>query len=383
MKRRKATHGQLRRENRQLLLRAVYSGLANSRADLAQETGLAKPTVSDLISHLIKEGYLIETGFGQSTDEGGKRPRLLEFVPDARHVIGISVDSSRIQGVVANLEGRVLVQHYHEWDGTTQGQAIHDLLTEVINGLLAQLDAPLLCLGIGVPGLVDSRTGIVRYAPHLGWQNVALADILSKRYHVPAYVANNTELAAMAEFAFGHINGANSLVTVLVDDSVGVGSVLDGAIYHSGGEIGQLFLISGSGQTLESHLGWSSVKQRLEMLQHKYTLTDLPGDTLTYLHVRRAISEGDVAALALQDELAGYLAQIFAWVIALLRPDHISLCGPIADLGDPLLTCAIEHTGQLLVPDLMRTISFSLNNTSSLVAIGAVAQTLQRELGLV
>lgn len=383
MKRRKATHGQLRRENRQLLLRAVYTNLANSRAELAQETGLAKPTVSDLISHLIDEGYLIETGFGQSTDEGGKRPRLLEFVPDARHIIGISLDSSHIQGVVANLEGRVLVEHYRAWDGEANSQVVHELLAEVINGLLTQLDAPLLCLGIGVPGLVDTRAGIVRYAPHLGWQDVPLADILSKRYGVPAYIANSTELAAMGEYAFGNVNGANSLVMVLVDDSVGVGSVLDGAIYHSGGEIGQLCLEAESDSNLEAYLGWSAVKQRAANLQEKYTQSHLPGETLTYLHIRRAIADSDLAALALQDDLARHLAQIFAWVIALLRPDHISLSGPIADLGEGLLACAIDHTKRLVVQDLMRTVTFSLNNASSLVAIGAVAHTLQRELGLV
>src|SRR4051812_9344120 len=102
MERRKATHGQLRRENRQLVLRAVYSGLANSRADLAHETGLAKPTVSDLISMLLDEGYLVETGFGQSTDEGGKRPRLLEFVPESRHIIGLSLKAEQVFGVLAN-----------------------------------------------------------------------------------------------------------------------------------------------------------------------------------------------------------------------------------------------------------------------------------------
>src|SRR5258707_4724198 len=58
MKFRKATHGQLRHKNRQLLLRAIYTGLASSRAELAQETGLAKPTVGDVIGALITEGFL-------------------------------------------------------------------------------------------------------------------------------------------------------------------------------------------------------------------------------------------------------------------------------------------------------------------------------------
>jgi predicted NBD/HSP70 family sugar kinase len=189
----------------------------------------------------------------------------------------------------------------------------------------------------------------------------------------------------MAQFAFGQANGASNLVTVLVNDSIGVGAVLDGAVYHSGGEIGYLRTASsGTDESnLETYLSWASVEQRATALQEKYTRSQLPGDRLTYLHIRHAVSENDPAALALQDELAGYLAQIFAWVIALLRPDHISLAGAIADMGDALLECAVEKTKQRVLPDLMRTITFSLTNASNLVAIGAVARTLQQELGLV
>jgi hypothetical protein len=85
----------------------------------------------------------------------------------------------------------------------------------------------------------------------------------------------------------------------------------------------------------------------------------------------------------LQEELGGYLAQIFSWVITLMRPEHISLAGAIADLGESLLDCAVAKTRELILPDLMDSVSFSLDNSSNLVAIGAVAQTLQQELGLV
>ena len=102
----KATHGQIRRHNRELLLRAIYNGVADNRAALAQETGLAKPTVSELIGELIDDGLLIEEGHGPSTEGGGKRPRLLKFVPTARHIIGISLSEERVLGALAILEDR-------------------------------------------------------------------------------------------------------------------------------------------------------------------------------------------------------------------------------------------------------------------------------------
>lgn len=386
---RKATHGQLRLKNRQLLLRAIYTGLASSRAELAQETGLAKPTVGDVIGALIDEGFLVEKGLGQSTDEGGKRPRLLEFVPDARHVIGVSLTAERILGVLANLDGQVLVEHYKNLSDV-RGQALIDSLCEVINGLQAQLIAPLLCLGIGVPGSVDFSTGIVRTAVHLGLQDVPLAEILRTQYGVPVYVANSTELAALAQFAFGEARGVSRLATILVNDSVGVGLVLDGAIYHTGGEIGPLRVVRSDGNfpghepgSLESILGWQSVRQRAAPLEELYRNNFLPNDELTYLHIQQAVQDQQPVAIALQDELADYLAQIFAWIIALVHPDHISLTGTMADMGASLLDCAVDKTRALLSPDLMQTITFSQDNSTTLVALGAVARTLQQELGLI
>ena len=77
------------------------------------------------------------------------------------------------------------------------------LLTEVINGLIAQLDAPLLCIGVGVPGVVDNEAGIVRQSEYLGWYDLPLVEILSDHYDVPIYIGNNSELTAIAQFAFG------------------------------------------------------------------------------------------------------------------------------------------------------------------------------------
>ncbi len=380
MKSGKATRGQLRKHNRQLLLRAVYSGLANSRAALAQETGLAKPTVSALIGELIDEGLLIEEGFGQSSEGGGKRPRLLKFVPDARHVIGISVNSDKIVGLLTNLNGDVVVKHYVEIGGC-RGDAVVELLKRVINGLMAQLDAPLLCLGVGVPGVVGSDDGIVHYAPHLGWDEFPLAEVLSAHYHVPVHVANSTGLAAMAQFAFGDVGDAHSLATVLVGSSVGVGFVLDDAAYHGGGELGYLRVADDN--RLGDFLDWPSVRRRALSLRRKFQSRLLPTDDISYLHIRWAAANGDDASLAIYDELAGHLARIFAWVIALLRPDHVSLAGSITNLGEPLLQKAVSKTRELVLPGLLSRVSFSLADSSNLVAMGAVARSLRLELGLV
>ncbi len=388
----KATHSHLRQHNQQLVLRAVYTGLANNRAALAQETGLAKPTVSELISDLIAEGFLEEGGHGESTSGGGKRPRLLHFVPSARQIIGLYINDEYILGALATLNGRITAHHHIDLNGA-QGETVIDFTADVLNGLIAQLDAPLLAIGIGVSGVVDEDAGVVNYAPHLGWRQVDLAGTLGRQYNTPVYVANSTALVAMAQYVYGPAEDVQSFATIRVGDSVGVGLVINGAIYRGGGEIGHLRITENSlidvppewRGRLETFLGWRYVKQRAYAIRRQYPESTLPGEgeRIRYLHIRQGVANGDPAALAIQDELSDHLAQVFAWIIGLLHPNHISLTGPIADMGQSLLEQTIARTCELTLPDLAQSVTYSLTETDNLVAVGAIAQALHRELGLV
>jgi predicted NBD/HSP70 family sugar kinase len=381
----KATREQLKRHNRLLLLRAVYAGLADNRAALANETGLAKPTVSDLIAEMIDEGFLVESGRGESTDSGGKRPTLLQFVPDARQVIGVSLTDGRIAGVLANLAGQVLAQHYADLNDTRGNDALI-LLDEVINGLRAQLDAPLLCIGIGVPGVVDASRGLVLYSTELDWQQLALCEHLEQMHRVPIYAGNSAELTALGQFAFGlnRDERIRNLVTVMVNDSIEIGVTLERVAYHHGADISPLRLLmpDDSAGRLQSRLGWSAVVKRTQELRQVYPDSLLPAAGLTCMHIRYAILNHDPAAIHLANELATVLGQVFGWIIAMLRPDHLTLAGPMAELGEGFLDMVKAYTATLLITELMEPVTFSLASSEHLSAIGAAALALQRELDI-
>jgi predicted NBD/HSP70 family sugar kinase len=373
----KATHGALRRENKQLLLRSVYLELAASRAELSAHTGLAKPTVSDLVAELLEEGYLEETGLGQSTEEGGKRPRLLRFVPSARQVIGLSINQSMVHGVLATLDGAAGVEHSRVLIGL-RGRHVQDAIEEVIDGLVAQLDSPLLCLCAGLQAEVDERAGTVTLA-ELGWQKFNLQNILQQRYGVPVYLADATELAALANYTF-HDHDGQSLVTILVDEAVGVGVALDDARYHHGSQIGEMH--TSNGQTFADILSQSRIRAQVQSLPKPEALVALAETDLTWLYLRYALGVGDRKAHALLQTLAATLAQVVLWASALLRPDRIVLAGAIGELGEELLQ-AILATIEAAGEELPEGVMLVLDTSPNLAALGAVALALQRELGLV
>jgi predicted NBD/HSP70 family sugar kinase len=381
----RVTRSRLRDYNRKRVLRTIYMQLADNRAALAEETGLAKPTISDLVAELIADGLLIEEGLGESTESGGKRPRLLRFLPDSRQVIGVALHQLCIHGMVTNLDGQISVEHRADLISTDQDD-VFALLTEVINALIAQLRAPLLCISVGVSGVVDDEAGVVRVMSRFEWHNVPLASLLEAHYEVPVYVSNSPELAALAQFAFNQLPDVRSLATIMIGSSIGFGRISRALSGSTGSDIGHLLLQPQpalTGETVEALLGWGSVQQRARALGRLCASDLLDRDDLSYWHIRYAAAIGDEAALRLEDELSATIAQIFAWVIALLRPEHVSLAGAISALGDSFLMQVVDKTRHLLLPDLVDAMTFSVNETENLIGLGAAAKAVEIELGIV
>jgi hypothetical protein len=160
----KATRTQTKIHNQRLILRTIYQERRVSRADLARATHLTKTTVSAIVSELIAENLVEETGRGPS--EGGKPPVLLGVVDDARHLIGLDLADSEFRGAVFDLRGQIL-HHVGLPLQNENGRLALDLVYELTDALLTAVTSPLLGIGIGSPGLMDARNGVVRQAVNL------------------------------------------------------------------------------------------------------------------------------------------------------------------------------------------------------------------------
>src|SRR5207249_18444 len=87
----------LRRLNSALVLRAIRSAGPVSRAQLARDTGLSKPTVAEVVELLLRAGYVRESQpDGAGPRRPGPRARLLRFRADFGHVLGIDIGADKI-----------------------------------------------------------------------------------------------------------------------------------------------------------------------------------------------------------------------------------------------------------------------------------------------
>lgn len=378
---RKATRQGVRLHNRNLILRSLFNEEATSRATLSEVTGLSKPAVSSLVTDLIDEGFISEEGLGSSTESGGKRARILKFLPSARQVIGIEIQDDTIHAILTNLDSVSVARHYVEHHIENYDELLN-LIAEVVNGLTAQLSSDLLCIGVGFPGLLDPYTGEIQYSAKFRWRDVPFARDLTELLGIPVYTANSTQLASKAQFAFDEIDRAvTGLATVKIDGSIGVGFVTREANIQFGGEIGYLSpLMVGP---LQDHLSWGAVDALAQQLAGQHSSEAMRDGAKSYLRLQYLAYFGDAAAIELIDHLASMIAEIFAWLIAILHPNQISLTGKIADLGNDFLSLTIQKLGDLILPELIGNTTFSVDARTGLVALGAATNAVQRQLGLI
>ncbi|MCJ7588714.1 MAG: ROK family protein, partial [Candidatus Aminicenantes bacterium] len=121
--------------------------------------------------------------------KGGKPPIFLSIADDARCLIGIDLAEREFRGAIINLRGEIK----HRLHGQIQrgnGESVLGSVYELIDRLIPLAASPILGIGIGTPGLVDSQQGIVRNAVNLGWDELRLGELLNTRYNGPVHIAN-------------------------------------------------------------------------------------------------------------------------------------------------------------------------------------------------
>ncbi|MBQ9562162.1 MAG: ROK family transcriptional regulator [Lachnospiraceae bacterium] len=225
----------------------IYHSLYDSkgfltRQMLAEHVGVSMPTLYQNLNELMEEGLVFESGEEQST--GGRKPRSLDIVPDARFSIGIAVNENSLRIVAADLRLKELAYQRIPFDvrscldGNAPKIAAH--LEEFLHKF--PLDrSRLLGVGVTVPGLVSEDHQTLFVAPTLDLSDIPLQELLGD-IPCPVYVDNDGSVSGHAEF-FMRRNTQN-MAYLLLEEGVG-GAVLIGGSPYAGnhnrsGEFGHI-----------------------------------------------------------------------------------------------------------------------------------------------
>ncbi|MET8952801.1 ROK family protein [Streptomyces sp. NPDC004393] len=361
----------LRSTNERLLLDRLRAAGSASRAQLARETGLSKPTVSSALAALEEAGLVREAG--THTPERGRMAVLYAPDPSAGYALGIDIGRGWLRIAVADLAGEVVARSDVRNRARTSA-VLADLVVgtarQVIAGSGTRIEEVAHAV-VGTPGVYDEERRRVRYAMHLpGWGRAGLFDRMREELGIPLEVHNDANLAALGEYSYGVGTGSRLFAYILIGTGLGMGVVSEGRLFtgaHGGaGEIGFLpWPGRQKPQTLEDAVSGVAVVESARAF-------GMTGQ-LTAKAVFDAAREGHPAATRAVELEGERIAHTVAAAAAVLDPDLVVLGGGVGHSVDLLLR-PVRETLRALTPLRPKIVPSRLGEDA--VLLGALATAL-------
>ncbi|GAA2173829.1 ROK family transcriptional regulator [Agrococcus versicolor] len=337
-RRRPGSQGALRAANEARVADVLRDGPA-TQSELADRTGLANATVSNIVKDLRERGSVSTS----PTVHGGRRATLVTLeAQDGPTVVGVDFGRRHVRIAIARTDLQPLAEdsvalpagHHASESLAVAATRLDELLEEVglDRGRIAGT-----C--VGVPGPIDMRTGTIAGHTILPeWVGVS-QDRVAEALGLPVEVANDADLGAIAERTAGAYRGVDDLMFVKVGTGIGTGLVLGGRLHRGSigiaGELGHVqvdpqgpLCVCGNRGCLETLASVRIMTQELSAaLRRPVTTADivegaLGGDPVT----RRVIEDAGAA-----------IGRATANAANLLAPSVIVVGGPLVAVGDLLL----------------------------------------------
>ncbi|WP_084102224.1 ROK family protein [Demequina sp. NBRC 110051] len=356
-----------RRHNRALVLQSLYRAQGLSRADLAREVGLTRVTISDLVADLIAEDLVVELGL-RPDSRPGKPATLLDINRTGFTIVGLDLsNNSAFRGVLTDLDGTVVERAEVPVRGVTGDEAVAATYA-LLDDLLARAAAPVIGIGVGSPGLVD-LDGTVVQAPNLDWYDVPLQQLIAERYDLPTQVANDANMAAQGERAFG---GASAdMMLIRIGRGLGAGLVVGGHLVHgsgfAAGEIGHV--VVGTDGGADCACGKAGCLE-----------TWLASPRLEANVSQSADATAKAAVLAEAGERLGIA---LGPVVGALNLGEVVLAGPHDLLAGDLLEATAETLRSRTMGEIHGSLTLRMTALGrDIVVLGAVVTVLTGQLGI-
>lgn len=325
---------------------------AMTRAELAAELRVSSATITQVTKDLIARGMVTE--LPQIASGGGRPARPLGLVSAAGALLGVKITANHLAVVVAGLDGEVRDTRTVAFDASRPDAL--DAAARELQTIIASSAHPILGVGVGIPGAVDSLESGVADSPTIGLHNAQVGASWRQRLGVPVLVENDVNALTVAEQVYGVGRTYSTYVVVTIGRGIGCGITIDGEVYRGAtggaGEIGHLPMVDGGpacpyGHTgcLESLIGSSGLIGRAVELGYGHLVdhTDSFADEREAIRRLADAARGDAdLAVNLFGWAGRMLGAAIAGTVNLLNPELVAILGEGSDQWD-LWEPGFEH----------------------------------------
>lgn len=330
-------HQLVKIQNRNLILKLIYERGSISRQEISRIIGLTPATVTNITGELLDEGFIVELPSFEEKSGSGRRAIPLAINPSSGYVIGVDIGPRVIRVATSDLLGHLSNIETLQYDSQL-GEDLLEILIERLKFL--REDRNILGIGIGIPGLVDSISGELKFSPNLGWKNLKIAEPIKDKLSLPVIVENNVKAMALGEKWFGRGKKSNNFVLVYVSLGIGAGIIIDGKIYkganNGAGEIGHT-VVSEEGEICNcGKRGCLETFASARAIVRDFK--GVPGDEDSDINeIKVALERGDAKALGIVEKAGHYLGVGISNLVNMFDPEMIILSGRVIRLGKALL----------------------------------------------
>ena len=342
-------------ESVDIIFRLLRELPETTRTDLVARTGLSKATISETIAQLLAGDLVTEVG--KREPGRGRRQVLLQLRTASRLAIGAEFNEHGCRAVLADLRAGPVAFAERAFSSTDPDDFV-SALGECVDELRREASAPLLGIGIGVPGLVDAAGRAVAISVPFGWRDTPIADLVERRTGLPTTIANRAKAAALGEYwqgSKGDLADRTHLAYITVGAGIVAGFVVDGDPYYghvgTAGELGHTTVepdgpLCGCGNHGCLHMLASESAIIHHVLEtHAATPAHVRGsqppfeshDDLTIDDLSVALRDGHPVVVRAIERAARYLGIAIGNLINVMNPSHVVIGGSVAAFGDVLL----------------------------------------------
>jgi predicted NBD/HSP70 family sugar kinase len=327
---------------RRKIIKQLYFGNVLSCADISEKINKSLPLTTKMLTELIKEGYVIETGYAAST--GGRRPITYSLRSDVMYVVAVAMDQLITRIAIIDLQNRYVTDVVKLELPLANNQNALPSLAEKINEVINKSGIEknkIVGIGIGMPGFVDFMKGLNYTFLHANGKNIN--HYIAEKIRLPVFIDNDSSLIALAELKFGAACGKKNAMVINVSWGIGLGLILNGELFrgHNGfaGEFSHIPLFDnhklcecGKTGCLETEASLLVVIEKAQkaLKEGKLSLIKkLPENhfEMAYEAIIDAAGKGDKLAVELLSEAGYTIGRGVAILIHLLNPEIIILSG--------------------------------------------------------
>lgn len=341
--------------NKLKLIKNLYLKGSNTAGEICHEVGISLPTVNSLLGDLMASGEVIKHGRAES--QGGRKPDLYKLSENSFFITSVDINKFRVRVAIYNSnnskvsESEILKITLNNEKNTFEKICEFIMDHQKNSGIALE---KIIALGISMPGLIDSITGVNH--TYLKFGEKSLVENFENRMGMKVFLENDARAMTLAEFKFGHNDQYKNVLGIFIGWGIGLGIIIDGKIYQGASGFAGEFSHSpifeskevscscGKKGCLESVASGTAIVRMAKeavALDQDSILSRIArandGEIEPYLVVDAALA-GDQRAITILSEAGLNLGRGISILIQLLNPELIIIGGSVAEAKHYLVT---------------------------------------------